>query len=132
MKNITHSPPSKTNTTQKSDDDKESESSDVPDDDSTSIEFDDDSAASEDTDSKDTVDTEDDVDATKEDDREETAANTIEPVQRFFFESHFQRKITEEQIKHALTHAVRHGFDIQQLQSFHLLQTNQFPTLVED
>jgi len=114
--------------TQNNDDDKESESSDVPDDDCTSIEFDDDSAASEDTDSKDTVDTEDDVDATKEDDREETAANTIEPVQRFFFESHFQRKITEEQIKHALTHAVRHGFDIQQLQSFDLLQTNQFVT----
>ena len=45
---------------------------------------------------------------------------------RFFFEAYFQRKITPEKIQHALEHAMRHGFDLEQLKSFDLLQVNQF------
>jgi hypothetical protein len=47
---------------------------------------------------------------------------------RFYFESHFQRNISKEQIQHALEHAMRHGFDIEQLKSFDVLQMNQFVT----
>jgi Plavaka transposase len=56
--------------------------------------------------------------------------NTQEGTQlqdrKFFFEAHFQCNITQEQIKHALEHSLRHGFDLEQLKSFDLLQMNQF------
>jgi Plavaka transposase len=76
-------------------------------------------------------------DQTEEDslDQEETKDNTdqhsqLEETQekddRFYFESHFQRNISKEQIQHALEHAMRHGFDIEQLKSFDVLQLNQF------
>ena len=47
---------------------------------------------------------------------------------RFYFESHFHRNISREQIQHALEHATGHGFDIEQLKSFDILQMNQFVT----
>jgi hypothetical protein len=54
--------------------------------------------------------------------------NRPEKNDKFFFESHFNRNITQDQIQHALRHAMRHGFDIEQLRSFDVLQLNQFTT----
>jgi hypothetical protein len=41
---------------------------------------------------------------------------------KFFFERHLQHNISPEQIRHALEHAMRHGFDLEQVKSFDLLQ----------
>jgi hypothetical protein len=60
------------------------------------------------------------------DNPQETLVDNKDPAGKFYFEPHFQQKITEEQIRHALEHAMRHGFDIQQLLSLDVLQINQF------
>ena len=59
---------------------------------------------------------------------DDNAKDTVKPEDRLFFESHFHRNLSPQQIRHALEHATRHGFDILQLRSFDLLQTNQFVT----
>jgi hypothetical protein len=95
--------------------DKDSDTSPIQNDD-TSVEFDNDSVVSEDNFTT----------TTEDDSHQENSGDNMETAEKFFFESHFQRKITPEQIRHALVHAIRHGFDIRQLESFDILQTNQF------
>ena len=56
------------------------------------------------------------------------AEETPKKEDKFFFESYLQRRISPQQIQHALEHAMRHGFNIEQVRSFDLLQTNQFVT----